>query len=118
MEFNTPRNTMLFVVSIGTLAGFLFGFHMGVISGALIFINQIFKPDLIVQEILVSSLLLGALVGCPLSGCLADYFGRRRMLISTAIIFLLGTSILIVALLPLSLSVKHLEIIFQALKTT
>lgn len=97
MEFNTPRNTMLFVVSIGTLAGFLFGFHMGVISGALIFINQIFKPDLIVQEILVSSLLLGALIGCPLSGCLADYFGRRRMLIGTAIIFLLGTSILVVA---------------------
>lgn len=97
MEFNTQRNTLLFVVSIGTLAGFLFGFHMGVISGALIFINQIFKPDLLSQEILVSSLLLGALIGCLLSGCLADYFGRRRLLSGTAIIFILGTSILVVA---------------------
>ena len=42
------------------------------------------------EEIVVSSVLLGSLVGAVVGGVLADRLGRRRLLIITAVVFGLG----------------------------
>jgi MFS family permease len=42
------------------------------------------------EEIVVSSVLLGSLVGAMLGGILADRLGRQRLLIITAVVFGLG----------------------------
>ncbi|QLH43497.1 MAG: sugar porter family MFS transporter [Coxiellaceae bacterium] len=86
------------IAAIGALGGLLFGYDTGVISGALIFINQTYQPSTFLQEIIVSSVVLGALMGAILSGRLADHFGRRSMLISAAVAFIIGT--VITALTP------------------
>ena len=90
---NNHRYFVCLIASIGALGGLLFGFDTGVISGALMFINQTFKPTLITQEIIVSSVVLGALGGAFISGRLADIYGRKRMLIIAALAFILGTTI-------------------------
>lgn len=91
---STTQNHFLYlIVGIGALGGLLFGFDTGVISGALMFINQVFKPTIILQEAIVSSVVLGALVGAFISGRLADIYGRKRMLITAALAFLLGTGV-------------------------
>jgi MFS transporter, SP family, galactose:H+ symporter len=82
---------LILTTAIAALGGFLFGYDTGIISGALIFIRQTYPINTLAQEIIVSSVVLGALVGALSSGRLADTFGSRQMLIYMAITFIIGT---------------------------
>lgn len=78
------------LASIAGLGGLLFGYDTGVISGAILFIKDQFQLSDEMQGVVVSAVLLGAFLGALLSGRLADYFGRRRMIITVAFIFAIG----------------------------
>lgn len=75
---------------ISAIGGMLFGYDIGVISGAILFIKNDFHLSAMMEEIVVSSVLLGSLAGAAAGGMLADRLGRRRLSIATAIIFGLG----------------------------
>lgn len=82
----------LYVVAIiASLGGLLSGYDTGVISGALLFINESWDLTDYMQGILVSAVLIGAVIGAAVNGILADIFGRKKIIISTAIIFILGS---------------------------
>lgn len=88
---SNPNSFVFLIATIGALGGLLFGFDTGVISGALVFINKAFKPSTFLQEIIVSSVVFGAFFGAIFSGRLADIFGRRKMLLTAAVAFIIGT---------------------------
>src|SRR5262245_34643519 len=75
---------------IAAIGGFLFGYDTGIISGALMFITQSFAASTFVQEIIVSSVVFGALMGAIISGRLADIYGSHRMLSAMAVTFIIG----------------------------
>jgi sugar porter (SP) family MFS transporter len=81
------RRFVYIVASIAALGGLLFGFDTGVISGALLFIRQDFALNAFTEGFIVSSLLLGAMVGAGVSGALSDRLGRRTIILVAAIIF-------------------------------
>ena len=81
------------IAIIAAIGGFLFGFDTGIISGALIFLQASFAISTFVKEVVVASVVLGAFTGAVCSGRLADHFGRRRMLIVTALTFIIGTAL-------------------------
>ena len=87
-----------FVAIISALGGLLFGYDTGVISGALLFIRQDFQVTPFIQGVIVSSLLIGAMVGAMACGPLSDRFGRRVVLLIAALIFTVGA--LVAALAP------------------
>ncbi len=76
--------------AISALGGMLFGYDIGVISGAILFIKKDFSLSAGLEEIVVSSVLLGSLAGAVGGGILADRLGRRKLLIFTAAVFGLG----------------------------
>ena len=84
------RHFVYLASAISALGGMLFGYDIGVISGAILFIKTDFSLSPSLEEIVVSSVLLGSLVGAMLGGILADRLGRRRLLIITAVVFGLG----------------------------
>ncbi len=85
------RGIFIFIVAgVAALAGLLFGYDTGVISGAILFIHDQFKLTAALEETVVSATLLGAVIGAAASGLLADRFGRRKMIIVTALIFSVG----------------------------
>lgn len=86
-----PRFIFVLMVFVTTLSGLLFGFETGVIAGVLQFVRIKFHASVFELEIIVSALLLGALAGAAFSGRLADYMGRRQILILTALIYIVGT---------------------------
>lgn len=88
-----PQNHFFLTITtlVAALGGLLFGFDTGVISGALIFIQQTYSITTLTQEIIVSSAVLGALAGALSSGRLADLFGSHRMLFYMAVTFIIGT---------------------------
>ncbi len=75
---------------VSALGGLLFGYNTGVISGAILFIKQDFLLSATIEEIVISSTALGALFGAAAGGVLADRFGRRRIIIATALLFASG----------------------------
>ena len=84
----------VFVSLIAALGGFLFGYNTSVIAGALVFIASEFRMTTFEQELIVSTLLVGALIGAFLGGFIADHFGRKKTLFFTLILFFIGTLLL------------------------
>lgn len=78
------------ITVIAALGGFLFGYDTGVISGALLYITPAFKLSSGGQQLVVASLLLGAVVGAFVSGPVNDALGRKKSLLLAALIFALG----------------------------
>ena len=82
-----PKLFVYLATAISALGGLLFGYDVGVISGAILFIKQEFALSSLMEELVVSSVLLGSLGGAAIGGVLADRLGRRKLLIVTAIVF-------------------------------
>jgi MFS transporter, SP family, galactose:H+ symporter len=72
------------------LGGLLFGYDTGVISGAQLFFASDFSLSTFALEVMVAAGLAGAALGALVGGRLADQFGRRTLLIFTALIFAVG----------------------------
>jgi len=81
----------LFVSCIAAIGGILFGYNASIISGVLLFVTRDFQLTTIEQEVIVSTLLIGALIGAFFGGFIADYLGRKKTLFATLILFLIST---------------------------
>jgi len=93
------RRHVAFSSAITALGGLLFGYDTGVVSGALLFIKKDFGGLSSFQQELVTSLLLvGAVVGALGAGRIADRIGRRKTVLGTAAVFVLG--VLLAAFTP------------------
>ena len=75
---------LCFVAAIG---GLLFGFDTAVISGALGFLEKQFALGPLMLGWLVSSALVGCLIGSAAGGALSDRFGRKTILLLAAALF-------------------------------
>ncbi|MGO3421547.1 MAG: sugar porter family MFS transporter [Pseudoalteromonas distincta] len=88
---NTAENTSLFYVifisAVAAIGGFLFGFDSGVINGTVSALGNAFNSSSVATGFNVASVLLGCALGALAAGPLADKFGRRAIMIITAIIF-------------------------------
>ncbi|WP_286879167.1 sugar porter family MFS transporter [Methanoculleus sp. UBA413] len=88
---------VLVVAAIAAIAGILFGFDTGVISGAILFINEEFSLTSVMTEVAVSSVLVGAIIGALFGGPLSDRVGRRSSILAASVIFLIGTFVVVLS---------------------
>ena len=87
----TATNRFVYIaVAIAALGGLLFGYDTGVISGAILFIKVEFSLSPMMEEIVVSAVLMGAVLGAGGGGALTGRFGRRKLIILAGIIFTLS----------------------------
>lgn len=92
-----PSAFVIQVTAIASIGGVLFGYDLGVISGALPQVTEAFHLTEAQQESVVSILYLGGAMGAALGGSLCDVFGRKRAIIITDIVFLIGGLMLYLA---------------------
>lgn len=102
------KGLVVLVASIAAVAGILFGFDSGVISGAILFIQKEYNLTPFMNGLIVSAMLLGALLGSAVSGRFADLYGRRTLLIVVAFIFIIGTMATVLAPSILTLYIGRL----------
>jgi len=76
---------------VAATSGLLFGFDIAVINGALLFLKQQFALTEVQTEFAASSLLAGCVVGAACGGWLSDQWGRRKILIVSAILFAISS---------------------------
>ena len=81
------------IAATAALGGLLFGYDTGVISGALLFLRDAFHLSPLMQGVVTSIALLGAAVGAAFAGSLSDRYGRRPLILATALIFVAGSLI-------------------------
>src|SRR5918998_845961 len=74
----------------GALGGLLFGYDTGVISGAILFINEELGLTPFLEGLVVASILLGAAVGAGSAGPLSDKLGRRNLILIAGVLFAIG----------------------------
>ncbi|XP_020240526.1 probable inositol transporter 2 [Cajanus cajan] len=85
------------------IGGLLFGYDTGVISGALLYIRDDFKAvdrKTWLQEAIVSTALVGAIIGAAVGGWMNDRFGRRKSIIVADTLFFIGSVIMAAAISP------------------
>lgn len=87
---NYHRPFVYFICLVSAMGGLLFGYDWVVIGGAKPFYEIFFgiaeRPSM--QALAMSIALLGCLLGATMAGLLADRYGRRRLLLFSALVFL------------------------------
>jgi sugar porter (SP) family MFS transporter len=91
----TPANKsntgfIILISAIAAIGGFLFGYDSGVINGTTEGLKKAFHSDSALTGFNVASALLGCAVGAFVAGSLADKFGRRPILVASALLFALS----------------------------
>ena len=81
---------IILIAYVATIGGFLFGFDSGVINGTVDGLQQAFGSSKAELGFEVASMLLGCAIGAFFAGRLADRWGRRSVLIISAVLFLLS----------------------------
>ncbi|MGA8943787.1 MAG: sugar porter family MFS transporter [Thermoactinomyces sp.] len=82
-----------FIYFFGAFGGILFGYDIGVMTGALPFLEHDWNLQNNAGAIgwITSSLMFGAIFGGALAGQLSDRLGRRKMILISAIVFMAGS---------------------------
>lgn len=88
------RQIILFSVAI---AGMLYGYDIGVINGVFLFIKRDIPMSNQQLSLLAASVLGGGAIATLLAGFLADWFGRKRMIQLSSLIFILGVLSVVIA---------------------
>lgn len=94
MEKQKALNPLsLLVAIVAALAGLLFGFDAGIISGVLLFLKHNFADSATNTGLIVSAVPFGALISAALCGKFNDVLGRKKILFVTAVLFFIGSLI-------------------------
>lgn len=80
----------ILIAGVAALGGLLFGFDTAVIAGALPSLRSFFLLDDLSIGLVVASASIGCIPGAFFSGRLADRYGRKKMMIATAILFIVA----------------------------
>lgn len=82
-----------FIYFFGSFGGILFGYDIGVMTGALPFLQNDWglAGNASIIGWITSSVMFGAIFGGALAGQLSDKLGRRKMILLSALIFVVGS---------------------------
>ncbi|MBC7510221.1 MAG: sugar porter family MFS transporter, partial [Ferruginibacter sp.] len=81
---------VILICATAGLGGFLFGFDTAVISGAVNFLREKFQLSPVMEGWIMSSALLGCVVGAAIAGYLSDKYGRKKILLMSAFLFIIS----------------------------
>jgi len=84
------KSYVVLISVVAALGGLLFGFDTAVISGTINFIQPYFDLSEVGLGWTVSSLLFGCIAGVFLAGKAGDRFGRKKVLMLAALLFLVS----------------------------
>lgn len=85
------------IIILAGSAGILCGYDIGIISGALFFIQTSIALSNLQIGLLVSAVLVGALIGNLIAGLVADAYGRKFTLIVASVLFTMGILFIILS---------------------
>lgn len=100
-ELDTSPSRMVILITLASsISGFMFGYDTGYISSALVQVGTDLSNKYLTsgeKEFITSATSLGALLGAILGGLLANLIGRKKVLLGSNVLFVIGTIIQLAA---------------------
>jgi MFS transporter, SP family, sugar:H+ symporter len=90
IDHNPSGAYVLMLAIVAALGGFLFGYDTAVINGAVVALGSAFNATSVLTGLAVSSALLGSAVGAFFAGQLADRYGRVKIMLLAAVLFVVS----------------------------
>lgn len=87
---HSPNKYSWLMIGFAAIGGILYGYDLGIIAGAILFIRHSIPMTDAQSSYLVAAVLGGGAIATLISGTLADWFGRKTMILVAAVIFLAG----------------------------
>ena len=81
---------VLSVSLVAAIGGLIFGFDTAIVAGATRYMKEQFSLDSLQEGWAVSVVLIGCMFGAGLAGPLSDRIGRRRLMLVSAVLFLVS----------------------------
>lgn len=91
------RKTTLLLVAIASLGGLLYGYDIGIISAALLYLGKCMQLTEEQTGWLASAVMLGALASSVAGGGLSDLMGRKKAMLVSAFLFVASVALIIFA---------------------
>ena len=86
-----------FLLLVAGLGGLLYGVDVGIISGALPYLEATSKLNSGQLSFIVAAVLLGSVISTLFAGMLADWFGRKKMMALSGILFVISIPMIALA---------------------
>ncbi|MDR3459647.1 MAG: MFS transporter [Verrucomicrobiae bacterium] len=93
-----------FLLLVAGLGGLLYGVDVGIIAGALPYLEATFKDAASGQTLnagqlsfIVAAVLLGSVISTLFAGILADFFGRKKLMSASGILFVISIPMIALA---------------------
>jgi MFS family permease len=80
----------LFLLCVAGLGGLLYGVDVGIIGGALPYLEATSHFDATQLSTIVAAVLLGSVISTIFAGLLADWFGRKPMMFLSGVVFVIS----------------------------
>jgi len=91
------RNYTLLLTAIAALGGLLYGYDIGIIGTALLYLDKCIRMTENQIGLLASAVMIGALASSIVGGGLADLLGRKKAMILSALLFVLSVVMIVTA---------------------
>ena len=89
---SVSRKSFIYIIGFtAALVGLLFGLGVGVISGAASSLQSDLKISDRLLELIVAAPLWGAMMGTLITGFFSQHWGRKKMMLLSALIFIVGS---------------------------
>ena len=89
--------TVRFLLLIAGLGGLLYGIDMGIIAGALPYLEATFRLTANQLSAVVAAVLLGSVVSTLFAGVLADLLGRKKLMALSGVLFVVSIPMIAMA---------------------
>jgi SP family myo-inositol transporter-like MFS transporter 13 len=94
-----------FLLFIAGMGGLLYGIDVGIISSALLYLGKTVDLTVSQTSAIVAAVLGGSMLSSLIAGFLADWFGRKKMMIFSGLLFIASVTLIVLShgFLPLFL---------------
>jgi predicted MFS family arabinose efflux permease len=91
---SAKRRYNLFLLLVAGLGGLLYGIDVGIIGGALPYLEATSRLTAAQLSVIVAAVLLGSVVSTLFTGALADWIGRKPMMVLSGVTFVLSIPVI------------------------
>ena len=92
--FVTKRRYNLFLLLVAGLGGLLYGIDVGIIGGALPYLEATSRLTAAQLSVVVAAVLLGSVFSTLFAGALADWMGRKPMMVLSGVTFVVSIPVI------------------------
>ena len=93
----SPTAYGVFLTIVAGFGGLLYGVDIGVIAAALLYLGKTVSLTLTQTSAIVAAVLGGSMVSSLIAGLLADWLGRKRIMVASSVMFVVSVGLIVLS---------------------